>query len=78
MAYCMYNKETWWVRENKFIFIKGISIQKSKQNYKNKSNNVFAFVSQYLKKTDEDKGIKFKEIYNLYRSYCDSECEKGS
>ncbi len=64
------------LRENKFIFSKGISIQKSKQNYKNESNNVFAFVSQYLKKTDEDKRVKLKGAYDLYRSYCDSEGEK--
>ena len=65
------------LRKNNFIFSKGISMQKSKQQYKNQSNSVFAFISQYLEKTDEDSRELLKNTYELYVSFCNSEGERN-
>jgi hypothetical protein len=51
-------------------------MQKSKQQYKNQSNSVFAFISQYLEKTDEDNRLLLKNTYELYESFCSSEGER--
>jgi len=51
-------------------------MQKSKQQYKNQSNSVFAFISHYLEKTDEDSRVLLKETYELYESFCNSEGDK--
>jgi putative DNA primase/helicase len=64
------------LRKNNFIFSKGISMQKSKQQYKNQSNSVFAFISKYLDKTDEDSRVILKKTYELYVDFCNSEGEK--
>jgi putative DNA primase/helicase len=64
------------LRKNNFIFSKGISMQKSKQQYKNQSNSVFAFISHYLEKTDEDSRVMLKNTYELYESFCNSEGER--
>jgi putative DNA primase/helicase len=64
------------LRKNNFIFSKGISMQKSKQQYKNQSNSVFAFISIYLEKTDEDNRVLLKNTYELYESFCNSEGER--
>jgi putative DNA primase/helicase len=64
------------LRKNNFIFSKGISMQKSKQQYKNQSNSVFAFISQYLEKTVEDSRVMLKNTYELYQSFCNTEGER--
>jgi len=64
------------LRKNNFIFSKGISMQKSKQQYKNQSNSVFAFISHYLEKTDEDNRVLLKNTYELYVDFCNSEGER--
>ena len=51
-------------------------MQKSKQQYKNQSNSVFAFISRYLEKTDEDSRVMLKNTYELYVSYCNSEGDR--
>ena len=52
-------------------------MQKSKQQYKNQNNSVFAFVSHYLEKTDEeDCRVLLKNTYELYVDFCNSEDEK--
>ena len=51
-------------------------MQKSKQQYKNQSNSVFAFISQYLEKTDEDIRVLLKNTYELYVDFCNSEGER--
>ncbi len=48
----------------------------TKQQYKNQSNSVFAFISHYLEKTDEDCRALLKKTYELYISFCNSEGEK--
>jgi len=65
------------LRKNKYIFCNGISLQKSKQNYKSRSNSVFAFSSKYLKTTENDNRILFKDTYASYESFCRSEDEKS-
>ena len=65
------------LRENKYIFSNGISLQKSKQYYKGQSNSVFAFLSKNLKKTEEDNRILLKDSYSSYESFCVSEGEKN-
>ncbi len=64
------------LRKNNFIFSKGTSMQKSKQQYKNQSNSVFAFISHYLEKTEEDSRALLKETYGLYVDFCNSEGER--
>jgi putative DNA primase/helicase len=64
------------LRKNNFIFSKGISMQKSKQQYKNQSNSVFAFISHYLEKTSEDSRVMLKNTYELYQSFCNTEGER--
>jgi len=51
-------------------------MQKSKQQYKDQSNSVFAFISHFLEKTDEDNRVMLKKTYELYESFCNSEGEK--
>ena len=51
-------------------------MQKSKQQYKNQSNSVFAFISNYLEKTDEDSRVMLKNTYELYESFWNSEGER--
>ena len=52
-------------------------MQNSKQQYKDQSNSVFAFMSHYLEKTeDEDSRVMLKNTYELYESFCNSEGEK--
>jgi len=65
------------LRENKYIFCNGISLQKSKQNYKSQSNSVFAFSSKHLKTTENDSRVLFKDSYASYESFCRSEDEKN-
>ncbi len=64
------------LRKNNYIFSKGTSMQNSKQQYKNQSNSVFAFISHYFEKTEEDSGVMLKKTYELYESFCNSEGEK--
>jgi putative DNA primase/helicase len=65
------------LRKNNYIFSKGTSMQNSKQQYKNQSNSVFAFISHYLEKTDDDDSrVMLKNTYELYESFCNSEGEK--
>jgi putative DNA primase/helicase len=66
------------LRKNNYIFSKGTSMQKSKQQYKNQNNSVFAFISNYLEKTDDDDNrVMLKYTYELYESFCNSEGEKN-
>jgi phage/plasmid-associated DNA primase len=51
-------------------------MQKSKQQYKNHSNSVFAFISNYLDKTEEDSRELLKNTYELYVDFCNSEGER--
>ncbi len=51
-------------------------MQNSKQQYKNQSNSVFAFISHYLEKTDEESLALLKETYELYVNFCNSEGER--
>ena len=51
-------------------------MQNSKQQYKNQSNSVFAFISHYLEKTEEDSRALLKETYELYVKFCNIEGEK--
>jgi len=51
-------------------------MQKSKQQYKNQSNSVFAFISQYLEKADEDSRELLKNTYELYVDFCNNEGER--
>ncbi len=65
------------LRENKFIFSDGISMQKAKQDYKSQSNSVFAFFSKNLNSTgNDDNGVLFKDTYSRYESFCRSEDDK--
>ena len=64
------------LRKNNFIFSKGISMQKSKQQYKNQSNSVFAFMSRYLEKTDKDSRVMLKNTYELYVDFCNNGGER--
>ena len=64
------------LRKNNFIFSKGTSMQNSKQQYKDQSNSVFAFISNYLEKTEEDSRLMLKNTYELYVDFCNSEGEK--
>ena len=59
------------LRSKNFRFEEADSMETSKQKYKNDSNSVLTFASEYLKKTQSNEdSVKFSDAYNCYRSYC--------
>lgn len=61
------------LREKNFIFSEGKSMVRSKQNYKDQSNSVFAFAAQHFLKAGADDRVKFKDVYDHYRYFCENE-----
>jgi len=61
------------LRDREFKFTEGRSMRKSKQQYKDQSNSVLNFASQYLEASNSDHSIKLKDIYALYQIFCDNE-----
>lgn len=60
-----------------FQFNEGQSMIASKQNYKNKSNGVLTFASEYFEKGDlESDSLKFLDVYEDYKIHCQSEGQK--
>ena len=49
----------------------------SKQNYKNKSNNVLTFASEYFEIGDSEiDSLKLKDVYEDYKFHCHSEGQR--
>ena len=60
-----------------FQFNEGQSMIASKQNYKNKSNSVLTFASEYFEMSEsESDSLKFKGVYEDYKFHSLSEGQK--
>ena len=60
-----------------FIFTKGTSLQMAKKHYKDQSNSVLTFASQHLQPGEPDERVKFKDVYEFYKVFCQTEGEKS-
>lgn len=61
------------LRSNNFRFTESRSVTASKNKYRNDSNNVLAFATDCLTKSIPGDGIKFSEVYEMYKTYCGNE-----
>ena len=65
------------LKARKFQFNEGQSMIASKQNYKNKSNGVLTFASEYFEIGDsESDSLKLKDVYADYKFHCQSEGQR--
>jgi len=61
------------LQTKEFIFTEGSLMKQSKQNYKNQSNSVSAFTSQFLAKGEPNERVVLKNLYDSYQAFCVSE-----
>jgi P4 family phage/plasmid primase-like protien len=62
------------LQSKNFRFEESDSMETSKQKYKNDSNNVLSFATEYLKKLNlNDDKVKFSDAYSRYKYYCATE-----
>ena len=61
------------LRKKNFIFTEGKSMRQSKQSYKDQSNSVLAFVSEYLEQSDPEDKINYGDLYEHYAKFCEIE-----
>jgi putative DNA primase/helicase len=62
------------LKESGFRFLEPLSVTSSKQNYREETDTIRAFVKALLQKTnDGDDRLKFGEVYEMYRSFCQNE-----
>ena len=61
------------LRKKDFIFSQGELMKKSKEAYQQDSDSVMSFTSQFLKKSNPENVVKFKEVYEIYRAFSFSE-----
>ena len=64
------------LRSMEYEFIESASIDKAKENYKNRSNSVYNFINEKLVKGKPDDVVMLKAIFQAYRDFCSSEGEK--
>jgi len=56
------------------IILEPESISFSKKNYRQETDSVRAFVSEFLVRSNDDNDrIKYGEVYEMYRSFCQNE-----
>ncbi len=48
-------------------------MQKIKRKYKNQSNSGLDFISSHLRKSEAENTIGFKDLYALYKVFCENE-----
>jgi len=62
------------LKANKFRFTKCSSILKSVEKYKTKNSSILSFISDNLKKVDNEKALlKYGEVFQQYKEYCKEE-----
>jgi putative DNA primase/helicase len=62
------------LKQRSFRFLEPQSISSSKKSYREETDSVRAFVNTFLVKSNDDNDrIKYGEVYETYRSFCQSE-----
>jgi putative DNA primase/helicase len=62
------------LKERSFRFLEPQSVSFSKQSYREETDSVRAFVNTFLVKSNDDNDrVKYGEVYETYRSFCQSE-----
>jgi len=64
------------LRNQKFIFSESESMQLNKRQYQTQSNSVLDFLINFVKKSDCEDSVAFKEVYDRYKEFCESEGHK--
>ena len=60
----------------KFIFSESPSMSKSKKEYQQQSNSVLDFIDRCLKDDDPEDSAAFKNMYDCYHGFCETEGNK--
>jgi putative DNA primase/helicase len=61
------------LRQRDFRFEESSSMRASKQDYKNQSNSALSFLNECLEKASPDDSERFKDVFELYETYCEKE-----
>ena len=56
-----------------YVFTSGKSMSQSKTQYRKQSDSVEAFASDFLNPRNNSDSVKFKDVYDRYQGYCNSE-----
>ena len=61
------------LRQRDFRFEESSSMRASKQDYKTQSNSALSFLNECLEKASPDDSERFKDVFELYETYCEKE-----
>ncbi len=61
------------LREKDFKFEEISTMTKIKNEYRNNTNSVLSFASEYLERTRSEDEVKFSDVYSEYIRYCSNE-----
>ncbi len=61
------------LRKKEFKFEEISTMTKIKNEYRNNTNSVLSFASEFLERTRPEDEVKFSEIYDEYIRYCSNE-----